>query len=173
MQELKSIARGLLLKEKHASIQATGLVLTALRRQKGKQQNWEEVTWANRRQLFGRVYSAMRRALVDHARRRNAAKRDVNRTESLSFEPMLERFEADQDEKIDALNSALEYLERNDSDLALLIQHRYFCDMTFHQISEFAEISEKTARRKIKRAHLILQRMIRHSLGESKSSPSL
>jgi hypothetical protein len=48
MTEVKAMARGLLRKEHQASLQTTALVLTALRRQRLADQDWQSVTWPNR-----------------------------------------------------------------------------------------------------------------------------
>jgi hypothetical protein len=48
MEVVKALARGLLRHERHASLQTTALVLSALRRQRAADQDWSHVTWANR-----------------------------------------------------------------------------------------------------------------------------
>ena len=70
LEEVKALARGLLRHEHHASLQTTALVLSALRRQRHADQDWQTVTWANRQYFFGALYRAMTRALLDHARMR-------------------------------------------------------------------------------------------------------
>ena len=59
MEEVKALARGLLRHEHHASLQTTALVLSALRRQRHADQDWQTVTWANRQYFFGALYRAM------------------------------------------------------------------------------------------------------------------
>jgi hypothetical protein len=54
LEEGKALARGLLRREHHASLQTTALVLTALRRQRSADQDWQTVTWANRQYFFER-----------------------------------------------------------------------------------------------------------------------
>jgi hypothetical protein len=70
LEEVKALARGLLRHERHASLQTTALVLSALRRQRHADQDWQTVTWANRQYFFGALYRAMERVLLDHARAR-------------------------------------------------------------------------------------------------------
>jgi hypothetical protein len=48
LDEVKAMARGLLRRENGASLQTTALVLSALRRQRYADQDWEQVTWPNR-----------------------------------------------------------------------------------------------------------------------------
>ena len=51
LEELKALARRLLMMERNASLQTTGLVNTALRRLRRKDQDWDTMTWANRHEL--------------------------------------------------------------------------------------------------------------------------
>jgi hypothetical protein len=67
LEEVKALARGLQCHECHASLQTTALVLSALRRQRLADQDWQTVTWANRQYFFGALYRAMERTLLDHA----------------------------------------------------------------------------------------------------------
>src|SRR5437870_5726742 len=76
MAEVKAMARALLRHEHQASLQTTALVLTALRRQRLADQDWDCVTWHNRQYFFGAMYQAMTRALRDHARVR-ARRREI------------------------------------------------------------------------------------------------
>lgn len=68
LDERKAMAWGLLRRERHASLQTTALVVSALRRQRLADQDWECVTWANRQYFFGALYRAMERVVLDHAR---------------------------------------------------------------------------------------------------------
>src|SRR5258706_4288680 len=75
--ELRMMARGLLALEGTAhSFTPTGLAMTALRRAKLKDQDWEEVRWENRAHFFSAIARAMRHALIDHARRRKSKGRE-------------------------------------------------------------------------------------------------
>jgi len=47
MDEAKTLTRGLRRHERQASLQTTALVLSALRRQRPADQDWQTVTWAN------------------------------------------------------------------------------------------------------------------------------
>src|SRR5215510_14247250 len=76
LDDVKAMARGVLRRERDASLQTTALVLSALRRQRYADQDWSQVTWPNRQYFFGALYRAMDRVLLDHARSR-ARRREV------------------------------------------------------------------------------------------------
>jgi hypothetical protein len=88
MTEVKALARGLLRREHQASLQTTGLVLTALRRQRLTDQDWQSVTWPNRQYFFGAMYRAMTRALLDHARVRARRRELPVGPEDLQFDDL-------------------------------------------------------------------------------------
>lgn len=78
MDELSSMAKGLLRQQwSEQSMRPSDLVQSAFRRQGFKGQRLDELTWKNRKHFFGAMYRAMKRALRDHARRRNSEKRQV------------------------------------------------------------------------------------------------
>src|SRR5580658_461465 len=73
MGELRMMASRLLASESAAhSFTPTALALTALRRAKLRNQDWEGVRWENRAHFFSALATAMRHALVDHARKRKS-----------------------------------------------------------------------------------------------------
>ena len=88
LDEVKAMARGVLRREREASLQTTALVLSALRRQHLADQNWQEVTWPNRQYFFGALYRAMHRALLDHARVRSRRRESPVRPEDLQFDDL-------------------------------------------------------------------------------------
>ena len=78
MDELQAMAVNLLRQQWNTpSMQASDLVQSAFRRQGLKNQRLDELTWKNRKHFFGAMYQAMKRALQDHARKRNAGKRQI------------------------------------------------------------------------------------------------
>jgi hypothetical protein len=67
--ESRMFARRLLATESHAdSFTPTLLAMTALRRAKLNELDWEDVRWENRAHFFAALSMAMRNALIDHAR---------------------------------------------------------------------------------------------------------
>ena len=64
LDDVKAMARGVLRREHGASLQTTALVVSALRRQRYADQDWQEVTWPNRQYFFGALYRAMARVVL-------------------------------------------------------------------------------------------------------------
>ena len=76
MVQLRAMARALLALEGNAqSLQPTDLVDSMIIRIAPGGFDWSEATWPNRSYFLGAARTAMREALIDHARRRNAKKR--------------------------------------------------------------------------------------------------
>jgi RNA polymerase sigma factor (TIGR02999 family) len=182
MGELRAMARALLALEGNAhSIRPTGLVLSALIRQvpggtgDRTEVNWDEITWPNRRYFFGAMYQAMRRALWDHARKRNK-KRGLRpvQIEEIHLENLSQTVD-ERPEQIAALLIALERLREGHPDWAELIEHRYFCGYTWDQAARAMEVSERTARRDWQKnweqARLLLHHEILKILNEEDMTP--
>jgi hypothetical protein len=124
MEEVKALARGLLRHERHASLQTTALVLSALRRQRPADQDWQTVTWANRQYFFGALYQAMPRALLDHARAR-ARRREVPvRPEDLQVDDLQHAMDREPAQVV-ALLDALAELKPQQPQWGEAIAHRF------------------------------------------------
>ncbi|HSN70369.1 MAG TPA: sigma-70 family RNA polymerase sigma factor [Steroidobacteraceae bacterium] len=104
-----------------------------------------EVTWANRRHFFGAAAEAMRRILVDHARRKHAQKRG----DGLERVTLSDVDVAAEDAGIDvlALDEALTALHAEDPRLAQVVTLRYFAGMGIEQVAEALELSPATVKR--------------------------
>lgn len=166
-EECRAMAHGLLLREQGASIQSTALVLTALRRQRRTDQNWQEVQWANRKYFFGAIYKAMRRALIDQARHRNSQKRRRETTlDPERFARVLEHHavETSVNEEpviVEALMNALEELKHDEPQWAAMIEHRYFSGLTLNETAAMMDVSAKTIQRWWLRARLVLHERLK------------
>jgi len=123
------------------TLQATALVHEAWLRlmKSGPEAN----TWENRRHFFGAAAQAIRRILVESARRKKGRRHggqshreDLNEAELVAHEPR---------EDILALNEALERLAQTDRDAAELVQLRYFAGMTIDESAELLGISSRSA----------------------------
>lgn len=158
MAEVRAMAGALLRREWQAeSLQTTALVLTALRRLRGADQDWSEVTWQNRHYFFGAMYTAMRRALIDHGRRRMAQKRAVSvvRLEDLQLHD-LPRTVEEAPEQVVALVEAIEQLEKEQPEWAEVVEHRYFGGLTIEDTARALGVSEATVKRRWDRARVFL-----------------
>jgi RNA polymerase sigma factor (TIGR02999 family) len=140
--ELRRLAAQKLAPEKPGqTLQPTALVHEAWLRLVGD----AEPRWENRGHFFAAAAEAMRRILVDQARRRKAQKRGGTARRV----PWDDRFAvADpQDDELLALDEALAELERHDPQAAQLVKLRYFSGLTHQQAAESLGISRRVADR--------------------------
>jgi RNA polymerase sigma factor (TIGR02999 family) len=99
--------------------------------------------FANRRHFFAAAAEAMRRILVESARRKHTEKRGGDRKRS-DFDP--EQLAAPQlDDDLLALDEALELLAKSEPPIAELVKLRHFTGLTIPQAAEILDISSRTA----------------------------
>lgn len=103
------------------------------------------VSWQGRSHFFGIASQAMRRILVDYARRRTAGKRSRQLQVSLDSNPEVAA-PSDSDELL-AVDEALDRLIQNDPRAGKLVELRYFGGLTIEEAAEALEISPATAKR--------------------------
>ena len=153
--ELHAMASNKIANEPTAhTLQATALVNEAYLRLAGNDQKWE-----NRRHFFGAASEAMRRVLVDGARRRTAAKRGGSgRDETLHEE---EYILSVGDERVLEINEVLDDLEREDPMKAQIVKLRFFVGLTHKEIAESFDVTERTIERHWNAAKLWLYRAVK------------
>ena len=122
------------------TLQPTALVHEAWLKISGNQNR----AWNGRAHFFAAAAEAMRRILVDRARRRLAAKRGAG-------EVCLDADELDlpapaPDDQLLAVHEALEKFARIDPRKAELVKLRYFVGMTFEEAAEALIIAVPTAK---------------------------
>jgi RNA polymerase sigma factor (TIGR02999 family) len=141
--ELKRLARKQLSQERpDHSLSPTALVHEAfLRLVDGPR----STSWQSRRHFFGAAGEAMRRILVDSARRRGRLKRGGNLRRVPLDETQIATDTSDQD--LLALDEALAKLEAVDAESAELVKLRYFSGLTNDQAAELLGVSPRTAER--------------------------
>ena len=105
----------------------------------------EDQSWENRAHFFGAAAEAMRRVLIDHARRKQAARHggDWERIEldainepATATEPMLLR-----------VNEAVDKLAQEDSRAAELVKLRFFAGLSVEEAALALGVTDRTARR--------------------------
>jgi len=123
------------------TLQATALVHEAYLRLVGSDGN----AWSSRTYFFGAAAEAMRRILVEHARKRRSKKRggDRKRVDFMSADVMAEESPDD----LVALDEALTKLSETDPIKAELVKLRFFAGLSFEQAAGLLDISPATARR--------------------------
>jgi RNA polymerase sigma factor (TIGR02999 family) len=117
----------------------------------------KNVSWKNRAHFFGVAAQAMRRVLVDHARRHKADKRGGVWTCALTLaEPASPEGTPPVD--LIALDLALSQLAAFDEEKARVVELRYFGGLTFEETAEVIGASPSTVRRDWKAARAWLHR---------------
>ena len=124
------------------TLQATALVHEAYVRLIGER---EQQDWNSRGHFFGAAAEAMRRILVDSARRKRSSKRGGGRVRQ-EFEG-LEIAIDDIPEDILSLNDALTKLAESDKKAAELVQLRFFAGLPLPEIAIILGISPRSADR--------------------------
>jgi RNA polymerase sigma factor (TIGR02999 family) len=101
--------------------------------------------WKNRAQFFAAAAEAMRRILIDSARRRLAQRRG-GRIEHVNIDDFEVAGEAD-DARVLKVNEALEKFAVDHPEKAELVKLRYFAGLTLDEAAQALDIAEPTARR--------------------------
>ena len=102
-------------------------------------------TYNSHSHFFRTAAEAMRRVLVDHARRKRSAKRGGNRQRVELADP--EARLAAPDEDVVAISEALQKLEAHDAAKAELVKLRFFAGLTLTEAAQVLGISRATADR--------------------------
>jgi RNA polymerase sigma factor (TIGR02999 family) len=137
--ELRSLAAAYLRQENRAhTLQPTALVHEAYLRLVGNQAR----EWQNRAHFIGVAASVMRRMLIDHARRKRAAKRQAG--EGQPEQPWMTMQEA---EELLDLNRALDELEKSNGRYARVVELRYFGGLSIDEAAEVLHTSPMTVKR--------------------------
>ena len=102
-------------------------------------------TWENRAHFFAAAADAMRRILIDSARRKAALKRGSNR-ERLNIEDV-DLAAPGLDENVLLIEEALEHLEREDPEQARVVVLKFFGGLTNQEAAETLGISERSVDR--------------------------
>ena len=123
------------------TLQATALVHEAYLRLVGEQQPQD---WAGRGHFFAAAAEAMRRILVDSARRKQADKRGGDR---LRVELPDDLAAAAPSDDLVALDEALTGVEGDDPDAARLVKLRYFAGLSHQEAADAVGVSRGTADR--------------------------
>jgi RNA polymerase sigma factor (TIGR02999 family) len=139
-EELRLLAAQKLLHEPPGqTLQATALVHEAYLRLVGDQARG----WENRGHFFAAAAEAMRRILVENARRKSSLKRggQRRRTDLTAAEPTTEGTPED----LLALDEALQKLAQRDPLKADLVKLRYFAGLTLEEAAQALGIARSTA----------------------------
>ena len=123
------------------TLQPTALVHEAWLRLAGK----DDRKWNDRTHFFAAAAEAMRRILVDNARRKQAERHGGSHQRTNM--PDIACPVAENEDQVLAVNEALEKLAAQDKQKAELVKLRYFVGMTIEEAAEALGISSATAKR--------------------------
>jgi len=123
------------------TLQPTALVHEVWLRLTGGQNK----SWDGRAHFFGAAAEAMRRILIDRARRRKAV-RHGGRQQRVDLEELEVAAPGENDEQLLAVNEALGKLAAQNKTQAELVKLRYFVGLTIDEAAEVLGISPRTAK---------------------------
>lgn len=161
--ELRALAAGYMAQERRQhTLQATALVHEAWLRIQKDADGGEP--WQNRAHFLGVAARAMRRVLIDHARRRGAEKRGGERAR-LPLDEALELFEEHGPDLL-TLDEALQRLAATDAELARIVELRFFAGASNGEIAEALGVSTRT----VERGWKVAQAWLRAELGDGEKT---
>jgi len=147
--ELRRIAARHMRRERPGhSLQPTALVNEAYLRLIGQR----APPWQNRAHFFALASGVMREILIDHARRRRAAKRGDGKAPIRLDDPfrpvaVADGLTDDHLETLLAIDQALTQLADLDPRQTRIVELRFFAGMTSKEIAEVLDISDRTVER--------------------------
>lgn len=140
--ELRKLAAARMAQEWDTStLQPTALVHEAWLRLTGSEQQ----TWKNQGHFFAAAAEAMRRILIDHARRKHALKRQAG-NHRVELDKVDIAVQVDS-ESLLLIDEAMQKLEAQDAQCAELVKLRFFVGMGYEEAARALGISERTAKR--------------------------
>jgi len=141
------------------TLQATGLVHEAYIRLVGAQQT----TWKGKGQFCLAAAEAMRRILIEHARKRGRVKRggDYQRI-PLDLDVLAREAEP---EEISAVDGAIQRLEQKDPRMGEIVRLRFFVGLSVAETAAALGLSDRTVRREWALARAWLSRELKRDHG--------
>jgi RNA polymerase sigma factor (TIGR02999 family) len=165
--ELRHLAHHFLYRERPGhTLQTTALVHEAYL----KLIDQRDARWQNRAHFFALAAQAMRRILIDSARKHIAAKRGRG-GEKLSLAEVA-TISPEPDCNLLALDEALNALAEIDSQQSRIIELRYFGGLTIEETAEVMKLSPATIKREWTMARAWLHQSLTGDLGAQASLPA-
>lgn len=142
-QELRRLAVSKMAKESpNQTLQPTALVHEAYLRLVNSPSGHE---WDHRNHFFAAAAEAMRRILVDRARRKKAIRHGGQLSKTELAESQISTDQTD--EQVLLVHEALKNLARVSELKAQVVKHRYFVGLTNEEVAKIMNLSEVTVRR--------------------------
>jgi RNA polymerase sigma factor (TIGR02999 family) len=102
--------------------------------------------WQNRAHFFAAAAQAMRRILIERARRKMSVKRG-ERAEHVSLDDVAV-IQTLPDERVLLINEAVEQLQKKDAELAQVVILKFFGGLTNVEVAEILRVTERTVQNK-------------------------
>lgn len=112
---------------------------------------------ASRRVFFQYASRAMQSVVIDHVRQRGALKRGEGAAEVTLATGFDGAHETCTDERVEAVQAAMERLERIDAGLHEIVRLRCYAGLTVEQVAELLETSPATVKRRWRQATTMLR----------------
>ena len=156
-KELKAVAASCMGRERaNHTLQPTALVHEAWMRIEKGMQGEDAPSWSDRQHFVRVAARAMRHVLVDHARVRGAQKRGGGEN-PLPLDEVIASFEDRQLDVVELAN-ALERLGEDDTELARLVDLRFFAGLSIAETAKVMGVSTPTVERRWRVARMWLRR---------------
>ena len=160
-EELRKLAAARMANESAGhTLQPTALVHEAWLRLAGKD---ADVQFANRAHFFAAAAEAMRRILIERARRKSAEKRGGD-WQRIDLDKVDVAVDADDDTLL-LVNEALEKLAQEDANAAEMAKLRFFGGLTLEEAAQVLGVTKRTADRYWAFARVWLFDEMRRTLG--------
>jgi RNA polymerase sigma factor (TIGR02999 family) len=124
------------------TLQATALVHEAYAKLVGA----NDIPWSGRAGFFHAASEAMRRILIDHARRRNARKREGGAVRILLHD-VADLAAAEDSAEILAFDEAFVRLEQDHPQAAAVVRLRFYAGLGVEEVAEALSVSARTVNR--------------------------
>jgi RNA polymerase sigma factor (TIGR02999 family) len=135
------------------TLQATALVNEAFLKIAGG----GDVPWQSQRHFYNAAADAMRKILVDHARRKNAEKRGGASPARVPLDAVaVAAVGGDHDLDFERLDAALDKLRNMDERRHQVVMYRYFSGLDERRIADLLGVTVKTVQRDWKTARMFL-----------------
>ncbi|MEO8461181.1 MAG: ECF-type sigma factor [Dokdonella sp.] len=116
----------------------------------------EALTLQDRRHFFACAARSMRCIVLDHARRRDAERRGGGAAPLTLGEHLVDTNQSGMDSDLLSLDQAMDRLDQFDERQRQVVELHFFAGLTFFEIGELLECSERTAKREWERARAFL-----------------
>lgn len=157
--ELKPVARQLLARSSHQTLNPTAVVHEAYAKLVGS----EALNLTGRRHFFALAARTMRQVVVDYARGRLADKRGGDRVQvELTAEGLID---LEQPETLVAMDDALLWLEQHEPRLVELIHLRVYVGLGLDEIAALLEVTPRQLQRDWLRARAWMTEALVHPAG--------